>query len=558
MNPNDPTDPTTDDTLDEKVRRGPLPFESGDKTEETKPEEKEEAIEEKKKSKTEESKTEDEGVTLPAGMPTPEILKEDKPMPPAVPDVEKGDLPPKAEVKAYESKASTDTTLPPFEMPPKEEVKEHESVVSSETTFATAVPDTEITETKVTEVKLETPKKKTNRAIIGAVIGLVVLVIGGLFAIGAQNYLQTGRFDIRPRAYLSETGCTYYSCTQKLIVYSDGSRTGPVSGFCSTNYPSSDPCGKAGIPTSTTTQAPTATVTTSTGAPGFNSGACTNWCTSNKSTSGGGQVGGRFLAGKNEGGISGCECYCKVGSWNSSFSTCQGTSGNECTSGQTGVRDGITYVCVNGNWIPGGEVSGVPTGTGACTIDNPSVTNSHIAIGSGCPTLTLQRYERDAPAGTTHGDCVGTSSNRSDSAAAPGQTYRPSGSCGKCVQIDVVGPDGRPYGTAAYTGACSGGTTTQAPTGQCTATKLYIKDIDGNWSVATPAQVAAGVKIGDQIRIATKGSGRVFTSGRFRVKVGDAAFGDWLPSTVKNEFGEYYVNYTIPSGGTFDIQAQVL
>ena len=74
----------------------------------------------------------------------------------------------------------------------------------------------------------------------------------------------------------------------------------------------------------------------------------------------------------------------------------------------------------------------------------------------------------------------------------------------------------------------------------------------------TPAQIAATVRPGDTIRISTSGSGRVFTSGRFRVKVNDAVFGSYISSNVKNELGEYYINYPIPSAGTFMVEAQVL
>ncbi len=57
-------------------------------------------------------------------------------------------------------------------------------------------------------------------------------------------------------------GCTYYSCTQKLNTDSCGGRTGPVAGFCATNYPATDPCKinstpSTAPPTSSTPPTPT-------------------------------------------------------------------------------------------------------------------------------------------------------------------------------------------------------------------------------------------------------------------------------------------------------------
>lgn len=93
-----------------------------------------------------------------------------------------------------------------------------------------------------------------------------------------------------------------------------------------------------------------------------------------------------------------------------------------------------------------------------CVVDNPSVTDSYLKIANEerCAGLTIERYQKQMPAGTTSADCVGTSENRSTIAAIPGQTYYPEGSCGLCVQIDAH--DGnRPHGTAKYTGDCSDG-----------------------------------------------------------------------------------------------------
>jgi hypothetical protein len=87
--------------------------------------------------------------------------------------------------------------------------------------------------------------------------------------------------------------------------------------------------------------------------------------------------------------------------------------------------------------------------------------------------------------------------------------------------------------------------------------KLWTKDATGAW-VNTPfAQAGSKAKIGDTVRLSTIGSGRTFTSGRFRIKVGSADYGAWLTTSTKDK-GEYYINYVIPSAGTFAVQAQVL
>lgn len=104
---------------------------------------------------------------------------------------------------------------------------------------------------------------------------------------------------------------------------------------------------------------------------------------------------------------------------------------------------------------------------------------------------------------------------------------------------------------------CPTATVTEAP-GMCVATKVYIL-VGDTWTAATPSQVNDQVNVGDQIRLATSGSGRTFNQARFRIRntASGAAFGDWVTSTVKNTANEYYITYTIPAGGTFEVQAQV-
>lgn len=146
---------------------------------------------------------------------------------------------------------------------------------------------------------------------------------------------------------------------------------------------------------------------------------------------------------------------------------------------------------------------------------------------------------------------------------------------GQCGQADYLNQDNNYCGVQSQNcgGSCAGSTggggpvTTAAPTtppavttqaaGMCVATKLYAQ-VDGTWTAMTPAQLGAAVKPGDTIRISVKGSGKAFTSGRFRIKVGDATYGDWVVSSTKNTSGEYYINYPIPSAGTFSVQGQVL
>ena len=144
---------------------------------------------------------------------------------------------------------------------------------------------------------------------------------------------------------------------------------------------------------------------------------------------------------------------------------------------------------------------------------------------------------------------------------------------GSCGQVDTVWVNGSCNRNLCgdftiFSIGCGGGqppavttqppaVTTAAPAGMCVATKLYAQ-VNNTWTAMTPAQIAATVRPGDTIRISTSGSGRVFTSGRFRVKVDDAVFGSYISSNVKNELGEYYINYPIPSAGTFMVEAQVL
>ncbi len=106
--------------------------------------------------------------------------------------------------------------------------------------------------------------------------------------------------------------------------------------------------------------------TSAPGTGGFNAAACTNACKAGKGSVNGGVVGGRQLAGKNDGNVANCECYCQVGNWIDGFSKCDGgQAGTECTTGQTGNRGGVAYVCVNGNWLPAGSGGTTPgTGTG--------------------------------------------------------------------------------------------------------------------------------------------------------------------------------------------------
>jgi hypothetical protein len=102
------------------------------------------------------------------------------------------------------------------------------------------------------------------------------------------------------------------------------------------------------------------------GGGGFNAAACTSACQGGKGSVNGGVVGGRQLAGKNDGNVANCECYCQVGNWTSGFAACDGgQKGTECTDGQTGNRGGVAYVCKNGNWIPASSAGGGTTpGTG--------------------------------------------------------------------------------------------------------------------------------------------------------------------------------------------------
>jgi hypothetical protein len=146
---------------------------------------------------------------------------------------------------------------------------------------------------------------------------------------------------------------------------------------------------------------------------------------------------------------------------------------------------------------------------------------------------------------------------------------------GQCGQIDYLNGSGGYCGVKSQNcgGSCAGGGTTTNPTGtnnptgtgivisdpagQCTAVKLWLKDTAGNWVNTSFAQAVTKIKVGDTVRLSTIGSGRTFTSGRFRIKVGSADYGSWLTTSTKDK-GEYYINYVIPSSGSFAVQAQVL
>lgn len=103
---------------------------------------------------------------------------------------------------------------------------------------------------------------------------------------------------------------------------------------------------------------------------GYNQAQCEAACKSIKGSVNGGSVGGRKNTSKNEGGVKSCECYCKTGDWNSSFSACDGgKASKECTNGTTAARDGCTYQCENGAWVekncgPGTGSGGSSGGTG--------------------------------------------------------------------------------------------------------------------------------------------------------------------------------------------------
>lgn len=125
---------------------------------------------------------------------------------------------------------------------------------------------------------------------------------------------------------------------------------------------------------------------------GYNQAQCASRCSQIKSTTNGGVVSGRKNASKNEGGVAQCECYCSVGGWDSSFSTCVGgqTSNDNCTNGATASRDGCTYQCVNSAWVEincgGTTATGGTSNTGGTTNTGTAVVNStqNKSAGDAC------------------------------------------------------------------------------------------------------------------------------------------------------------------------------
>lgn len=172
---------------------------------------------------------------------------------------------------------------------------------------------------------------------------------------------------------------------------------------------------------------------------GYNQSQCESACKSIKGSVNGGSVGGRKNSSKNEGGVKSCECYCKTGDWNSSFSACDGgKKPNECTNGTTATRDGCTYQCESGAWVEKncGPVSGGGTGG----------TGGTGSSGGSCGAN-----------GDVACDGEGRISNLGTCGDGKGRVCQIDGKWSNCVNADKCGFQGikQPGQACNYSSACS-------------------------------------------------------------------------------------------------------
>jgi hypothetical protein len=227
-----------------------------------------------------------------------------------------------------------------------------------------------------------------------------------------------------------------------------------------------------------------------------------------------------------------------------------GFDNGSCTC-QISTLGGGDCLCRLKSTSPTSPANPAATATPAstCFVDNPSVTDSYINIPTSCTgSYTINKYEKDAPPGTTSSQCVGTSTPAGTVPFTKGTSVSPSGACGKCVQIDVNVPDAvnggtaKMFGTAKYTGDC-----TSPPVAQCQNIKIYR-----NGTILTTDKFNT-IKSGQQLVLAVAGANA--TKARFTVNT-------QLPieTTTKNNTGEYTITYTVPNvttATTFTIQAEV-
>ena len=105
---------------------------------------------------------------------------------------------------------------------------------------------------------------------------------------------------------------------------------------------------------------------------------------------------------------------------------------------------------------------------------------------------------------------------------------------------------------------CSGGTPTltSAPSpkvgGACMTTKIYTLQ-DDDWVETAASELPEQVEVGDKIRLAVKGDSAGVVKGRFKINNSS-----WISSTEKNSKNEYYIEYTLASGGQYTIAGEVL
>lgn len=121
-----------------------------------------------------------------------------------------------------------------------------------------------------------------------------------------------------------------------------------------------------------------------------------------------------------------------------------------------------------------------------------------------------------------------------------------------------ISPSGTPIPTATPTPSSAPSITgtppltpTPEPVGQCVNIKLY-RVSESSWTHITDL---ATIVPGDAIVIAVAGasSGGIIDEARFLINDGA-----WIQTTQVNQFGEYYIHYTIPETTTgLVIQAQV-
>lgn len=87
--------------------------------------------------------------------------------------------------------------------------------------------------------------------------------------------------------------------------------------------------------------------------------------------------------------------------------------------------------------------------------------------------------------------------------------------------------------------------------GACVETRIYTLQ-DGVWKITALDQVGQFAGVGDKVKLMVRGDSSQFSVGRFRVN-GSA----WITTPNKHTTGEFYIEYTLSTAGTYNIEGQV-